>query len=85
MPRQSASHEIHKDVAKGLHVISAALLDAQMGINASIAGSARQVFVFSVRNMLVCSSVSVFLGQAKVYDVYKVAFLAEPPEKKKEI
>lgn len=42
------------------------LLNAQVGVDAGVAGSAGEVFVFSVRYVLPCSVVSVFFGQTEV-------------------
>ena len=48
-----------------------------MCVNTGVACSAGQILVFPVRYVLMCACVAIFLGQAKVYDIYKVAFLAE--------
>lgn len=49
-----------------------------MGVDGGVAGGAGEVLVLSVGDVLVCASVTVFLGQAKVDDVDQVALLAEP-------
>lgn len=56
------------------------LTNAQVGIDRGIAGSACQVLVFPVGNMLVCTGISVLLGQAEVNDVHQVAFLPQAHE-----
>ena len=56
------------------------LTDAQMGVDGGIAGSASQVLVFPVGDVLVGAGVPVFLGQAKVDDVHQVALLPQPHE-----
>ncbi len=44
------------------------LLYAKMSVNACVSCSTRQVLVFSVRNVLLAASVTVFLGKTKVND-----------------
>ena len=46
-----------------------------MCVDAHVAGSARQAFVFPVWYVLMCFWVYVFLGQTKVYYMYDVLFL----------
>lgn len=47
-----------------------------MCIDAGITGCAGQVLVLTIRNVKVCLWVSVFLGQAKIYDIDLIASLA---------
>lgn len=54
------------------------LTNAQMCVNGGIAGSASQVFILPVRNVLMRTSITVLLGQTKINDVHKVALLAKP-------
>jgi hypothetical protein len=56
------------------------LTNAQVGVDRGIAGSAGQVLVFPVGNMLVCAGIAVLLGQAEVNDVHQVAFLPQAHE-----
>lgn len=51
-----------------------------MGVDGGIAGSAGEVLILAVGDVLVRPGVTVFLSQAKVDDVDQVAFLAEPHE-----
>ena len=44
------------------------LLNAQVCVDTSISGSAGEVLVFSIRNVLFGSCISILLGQAKVND-----------------
>lgn len=56
------------------------LTDAQVGVDRGIAGSAGQVLVFPVGDMLVCAGIAVLLGQAEVNDVDQVALLPQSHE-----
>lgn len=51
-----------------------------MCVDACISGGASKVLVFSVRDVLMCAGITVFLGEAKVYDVDQVAFLSQAHE-----
>lgn len=44
------------------------LLDAQVSVDAGVSGSASEVLVLSVRNVLLGPGVSVLLGQTKIND-----------------
>lgn len=57
---------------------SSALTDAQMRVDRGIAGSASQVLILTIRNVLMCAGVTVLFGQAEVYDVDQVSLLAKP-------
>lgn len=57
------------------------LTNAQMCVNGGVASSASQVFILPVWNVLMRTSITVLLGQAKVYDVDKIALLAKPHQK----
>ena len=52
-----------------------------MGVDASIAGSTRQVLVFAVGNVKVCFGVTILLGQPKINDVDLIASLSDAHEK----
>lgn len=60
------------------HTSHPPLTNAQMCVNGGIAGSASQVFILPIGNVLMRTSITVLLGQAEVYDVDKVALLAKP-------
>lgn len=49
-----------------------------MSVNGGIAGSASQVLILTIRDVLMCAGVTILLGQAKVYDVDQVSLLAKP-------
>lgn len=51
-----------------------------MGVDRGIAGSAGQVLVFPVGDVLVCAGIAVLLGQAEVNDVHQVALLPQAHE-----
>lgn len=80
LPRERAAAEIEHDVAKRLHIITARLLNAKMGVNRGITGSAGQVLVLSVRNVEVGLGISVLLGEAEINNVDLVATLADTHE-----
>ena len=43
--------EVDEDVAYGLHVVSAGLLNAKVGVDGSVTGRSSQVLVFSERRV----------------------------------
>ena len=66
MPWQTTPVEVHEDVAEGLHVVTAALLDAEVSVDAGVAGSTGQVLVLAVRDVLPGAVVTILLRQTKV-------------------
>ena len=66
----------HRDL--GQPRCAGCLTDAQMGVDGGIAGSAGEVLILAVGDVLVRPGVTVLLSQAKVDDVDQVAFLAKP-------
>ena len=72
--------KVHENVSQTLHVVSPALLDAEVSVDAGVPRSPGQVLVFSVGDVLVCPRVSVLLGETKVNDVHEVSFLSQPPK-----
>lgn len=74
--------KIHEDVAQAFHIISSALLNSKMCVDAGVSGSPGEVLVFSVGNVLVCSRITVFLGKPEVDNIHKVSFLTQTPDKK---
>lgn len=82
MPRQSASVEVHQNVAERLHVVSTRLLDAQVCVDACVAGRPSQVFVFPVWNVGPRPVVSELLGQTKVD---QKEFVAVTPDAHEEV
>ena len=69
-------------LTEGLHVVSPGLFDAEAGVDGGVPGRAREVLVFSVRDVLVGARVPVLLRQAEVDDVDQVALLAQTPGNK---
>jgi hypothetical protein len=57
------------------------LTNAKVCVDGCISCSARQVLVLAIGNVLVCSCVTVFLGQTKVNDVDQVSFLSQAHQK----
>ena len=51
-----------------------------MCVDTGVARRARQIFVFSVRYVLLCACIAVLFGQAKVDDVHQVALLSQTHE-----
>lgn len=80
LPGQRAAQEVQQHVAKGLNVIPAALLDAQVCVDAGIACCAGQVLVLTIGDVDVGFWVAVLLCQTKVDDVDLVGPLAQPHE-----
>jgi hypothetical protein len=52
--------------------------DADVRVDACVAGGAGEVFVFAVRDVLVAPRVPVLLGEPEVDDVHHVLALAQP-------
>lgn len=52
-----------------------------MSVDGSVASRAREVFILPVGDVLVCSGITVLLGQAKVNDVDQVALFTETHQK----
>mmetsp|Transcript_25048 Transcript_25048/g.57679 ORF Transcript_25048/g.57679 Transcript_25048/m.57679 type:complete len:367 (+) Transcript_25048:66-1166(+) len=81
LPRQTTPNEIHEDVTQCLQIVSPALLDSEMGIHTRVTSSSRQVFVFTIRNVLMGLRVAVLLGETEVDDVDLICLLAKSHEK----
>jgi hypothetical protein len=80
LPGQRATAEVEHDVPERLHVVTAGLLDAQVGVDAGVACRTRQVLVLTIWDVEVRLGVTILLGQAKVNDVDLVATLANAHE-----
>jgi hypothetical protein len=80
LPGQRATAKVEHDIAKGLHVITARLLNTEMGVDTGVACSTRQVLVLTVWNVEVSLRVTVLLGQTKINDVDLVATFANAHE-----
>jgi len=81
LPGQGTQVEVHENIPQRFQVIATRLFNAQMCVNGGIAGGAREVLVFPIRNVLQRARVPELLGQAEVNDVHQVALLAETHEK----
>ena len=55
-------YKVHEDVPEALHVISPALLDPKVSVDAGVPGGACEVLVFPVGDVLVGPGVSVLLS-----------------------
>lgn len=51
-----------------------------MCVDACVSGGPCEVFVFPVRNMLVCACITILLGKTKINDVDKIALLSQTHE-----
>ena len=54
LPGQRAAQEVHEHVADGLQVVAAALLVAEVGGDAHVAGGARQALVVDEGDVFAC-------------------------------
>ena len=70
-------YKVHEDVPEALHVISPALLDPKVSVDAGVPGGSCEVLVFPVGDVLVGARVPELLGQPEVYHIHEVALLAE--------
>ncbi len=75
LPRQTATEEVHEDVAEGLEIISARLFTSQVRVDTHITGGTGERFALAVWDVLLRLGVSVLLGHAKVNDVNNVGGL----------
>ena len=57
------------------------LTNAKVGVDTGISCSACEVFVLTIRDMLVCAGISVLFCQTKVYDVHHIALLSKTHQK----
>lgn len=76
LPRQRAATEVEHDIAQGFHVITARLLDTQVGVDTGVTSSSGKVLVLTVGDVEVSLGVTVFLGETKVNDIDLVSTLA---------
>ena len=77
LPRERSAQEVHEDVPERLHVVAAALLNAQMRIDAGVPRRARQALVLPVRDVRPRPAVAVLLRQPEVDDEDLVAVLPD--------
>lgn len=73
LPREAALEEVDEDVADGLEVVTAGLLDAKMVVDGGITGRTGQGAALALGNVLQGAGVTVPLGQTKVDAVDEVA------------
>ena len=81
LPWQRAAIEVHEDISERLHVVSARLFDAQVGVDAGVTRRSGQIFVFPIRNMSSRPVVAILLGQAEIDEKKLVAVTADSHEK----
>lgn len=80
LPRERSTAKVEHDVAERLHVVTARLLNAQVGVDGCITCSAGQILVLTVRDMEMSLGISVFLSQTKINDIDLIAPLANAHE-----
>lgn len=80
LPGKGATAEVEHNVAEGLHVVTAGLLNTQMGVDGGITGSTSQVLVLSVGDVEVSLGVAVLLGETEIDDIDLVTPLADAHE-----
>ena len=73
LPGKAALEEVDEDVADGLEVVTAGLLDAEMVVDGGVTGGAGQGAALALGDVLQGAGVAVPLGQAKVDAVDEVA------------
>jgi hypothetical protein len=71
LPGEGTTEEVHQYEPQALHVVSATLFDAEMGIDGRIAGGASQIFTLNERNVAT-TGVLIFLCQTKIDDMNHV-------------
>ncbi len=76
LPGQHSPQEVHGNIADALHVISAGLLDSQVGVDGGIPRSAGEVLALPVGNVLAIS-LDVSLGEPEIKDEGLMAGLVE--------
>jgi hypothetical protein len=80
LPGERAAEEVHEDVAEGLEVVAARLLDAEVVVDGRVARRAREVLVLALHDVHVSLRVALALREAEVDDVDDVRAAAEPHE-----
>lgn len=80
LPGKGSTAEVEHDISERFHVITAGLLDTQMGVDTGITGGTSQVLVLSVGNVEVSLGVTVLLGKTEINDVDLVTTLADTHE-----
>ncbi|KAH8620966.1 hypothetical protein ERJ75_000007400 [Trypanosoma vivax] len=81
LPRQRPTEEVHEDVANGLKVVSAALLNPDVCVDGAVARCPREALALPVRDVLMRARVAVLLGETKVDDVHVVSLSPVPIRK----
>ena len=80
LPGQLAAQKVHEDVAEGFHVVSAGLLDSEMGVDGGVPSCAGEILVLAVGDVEMGLGVAVFFGEPKVDDIDLVTPLADAHE-----
>ena len=73
LPREAALEEVDEDVADGLEVVTAGLLDAKMVVDGGVTGGTGQGAALALGDVLQGAGMAVPLGQTKVDAVDEVA------------
>ena len=76
LPGQHPPKEVHSDVADALHVVTTGLLDAEVGVDGGVSGSASEVLALPVGDVLAVP-LDVALGQSEVDEEDLVRGLVE--------
>mmetsp|Transcript_13817 Transcript_13817/g.28512 ORF Transcript_13817/g.28512 Transcript_13817/m.28512 type:complete len:280 (-) Transcript_13817:601-1440(-) len=77
LPGKRSANEIHQDIPKTLEVVPTGLFDSNVGIDGSVSGGSRQVFVFAVGNVLVGAWIPVLFGQSEINNVNHTLALSQ--------
>jgi hypothetical protein len=72
LPGEGTTEEVHQYEPQALHVVSATLFDAEMGVDGRIAGGTSQIFTLNVRDVATSTGVLIFLCQTKIDDMNHV-------------
>jgi len=78
LPGEAALEEVDEDVADGLEVVAAGLLDAKMVVDGGVTGGTGQGAALALGDVLEGAGVTVPLGKAKVDAVDEVSGTAAP-------
>lgn len=77
LPGKGTTAEVEHDIAEGFHIITAGLLDTQVGVDTGVTRGSGEVLVFTVGDVEVRLGITVFLRETKIDDVDLVTTLAD--------
>ena len=80
LPREGTAEEVHKHVGEGFKVVTAGLLNAQVGVDGRVPRRSGQVLVLPVRDVKMGLRVPELLRETEIDDVDLVATLTDPHE-----